>query len=409
MKIYGDLDLRTGDLYEDDVKTYGIVTVANDVDRDALADVEDGQLSVTLHDYSMNMYDTTSLLWKKFNIADPVQSVTEYDDSTANITLNTGHVNVPLNNVIYSDRASTDMLMDFYFKGAFDNWDVISRLTGADVDGHSLSLTWNEYYGLCIHVADQDFHDTRIFPTETDWHHFTCRQDYVNGNLDFSLDGFRIYQTPVVPLPSPTQLRLGQSDVQDSYDTTSLWINGYQGKIAQFRLANEINRTYVDNSFSIYPYREIPDELTEIFIQPQKDVITDDSPNFAVPEVVAPAVYATGDSPFTQEITYEITDEEHRTFFHNDEAATDIIFLLPNVVDQRIFAFVHFNNGKNIKIRSRYTESIVGINGDASNINWNYIKNDETTDNSALIIKGNDAGQWEITTVKGIWKEGNQY
>lgn len=409
MKIYGDLDLRTGDLYEDDVKTYGIVTVANDVARDALEDVEDGQLSVTLSDYTLNMYDSTSMLWKKFLVADPVQIVTEYADSNANITLSTGHVNVPLSNVEYTDRTTTDLLMDFYFKGAFENWDVIARLTGANAAGHSLGLTWNEYYGLCIFVADQEFHDTRIFPTENAWHHFTCRQDFTNGMLDFSLDGFRIYQTPVVPLPNPTQLRLGQADTQDGYDSTSLWVNGYRGKICQFRLATDINRTYVGNSFTIYPHRENPDENTEIFIQPQKDVITEDSPNFATPNVVAPAAYATDDSPFSQEITYEVSHDEHRTFFHNDQATTDLVFLLPNVVDQRIFAFVRFNNGKNIKIRAKYDERIVGSNGDASNIDWDYIKNDESVDNSILIIKGNDSGEWEITTIKGVWKHGNNY
>lgn len=409
MKIYGNLDLRTGDLYEDNVKTYGIVTVTDDTARDNLADVEDGQLSVTLSDYTLNMYDSTSMLWKKFNVVDPVTSVVAYDDSGDNITLNSGHVNVPLSNVEYTDRTTTDLLFDFYFKGTFNNWDVIARLTGINNTENSLAVTWNEYYGLCIHVSNQDFHDTRIFPTTDAWHHIACRQDFTNGQLDWSLDGFRIYQTPVVPLVNPTQLRLGQADTEGGFDSTSLWVNGYTGKICQLRLATDINRNYVGNSFSIYPHREIADENTEIFLQPTKGVITEDSPNLATPNVVGAATYGTDDSPFTQEILYEVTADQHRTFFHNDNATTDLIFTLPPVEDQTIFAFVRFDNGFNIKIRCQYLERIVGTNGDSSAIDWDFIKNDETVASSFIILKGNDRGEWEITKIKGIWKHANNY
>jgi len=409
MKIYGNLDLRTGDLYEDAAKVYGISIVANDAARNALTDVEDGKLAVTLSDYTLNMYDTTSLLWKKFSITDPVQQCIQYNDSKAHILLGTGGVKVPLSNVQYTDRTTTHMLMDVYFKGPFNNWDVIARLTGADNTFNSLALTWNEYYGLCIHVADQPFKDTRIFPTTNAWHHFNVHQDPVAGKLDFMLDGFRIYQTPVVPLVNPTQLRLGLSDTYDGYDTTSLWVNGYQGKICQFRFSTNINRKYVGNSFTLYPHREMPDEYTEIFIQPKGGVIAEDSPNFATPEVITGATYATDDSPFTNEITHNVNSNQHRTFFHNNGATTDIIFNLPPAEDQKVFAFVRFTNSKNIKIRSQYTERIIGTNGDGTAINMNYLMNDETTANSLVVLKGNANHQWEITTIKGTWKNATVY
>ncbi len=167
MKIYGNLDLRTGDLYEDDQKIFGLMTVTNDATRNAIVDPLDGQLAVTLSDYSLNMYDSTSMLWKKFSIVDPVQNVTQYPDSKDNITLSTGNVIVPLNTNPYANRTTQDFLIDLYFKGNFQNWDVIFRLTGETPDSNSFALTWNEYYGLCIHVADQAFKDTRIFPNKS--------------------------------------------------------------------------------------------------------------------------------------------------------------------------------------------------------------------------------------------------
>jgi len=407
MKIYGNLDLRTGDLYEDDVKTYGIGAVNDDSARDNLSDIVDGQVVVTLHDYTLNMYDTTSQVWSKLHVVDPVESKVQYSDNNAHIDLSTGHLNMPISNVSYSDRTTTDQLMDFYFKGEFQNWDVISRLTGADKNGHSLGLTWNEYYGLCIHVSDQEFHDTRIFPTTDAWHHFSCRQDYVNGMLDFSLDGFRIYQTPVVPLVNPTQLRLGQSDIDDGYDTTSLWINGYKGKIAQFRLATNVNRNYVGNSFTVFPYREVPDVNTEIFISPE-DAIVDLSPNNNTPSVVEPATLLNDDSPFDLAIIHDIVSDQHRTFFHNKSATTHLIFRLPAVEDQLIFGFVRFGTNY-IKIIPQFGEKIIGDNGNNTSINWDGVLNNEDTANSIIVLKGNSDGNWDITTVKGMWYQINNY
>ncbi len=412
MKIYGNLDLRTGELYEDENKVAGIITTTNDTTRNALINVIDAQLAVTLHDYTLNMYDTTSQLWKKFNTVDPIVSVTQIADTKDNITLGTGHVNVPLTNVEYPDRITKDFTANIYFKGEFQNWDVIFRLTGASNVQNSLAVTWNEYYGLCLHVSDQNFKDTRIFPTTNAWHHLNIHQDHTNSKIDFHLDGFRIYQTPTVPLVNPTQLRIGQSDVVDSYDTTSLWVNGFQGKVCQFRLESEITRKQVGNSFTIYPHREVPDMHSEIFIQPKDGVIEDDSINNATPTISGAAMYADNDdSPFTSEIVYNIQSSQHRTFFHNNSTTTDLILLLPPVEDQKLFAFVRFNTTKKLRIRSQFSEYINGLNGNGSAItDWNFIKNDETTNNSIIILKGNIATHsWDIVTIKGVWKDDSNY
>jgi len=410
MKIYGDLDLRTGDLYDDGVKIGGVAIVADDTARNALTIIEDGQLAVTKSDYTLNMYDATTTSWKKFQIVDPVVAVDKYNDSKKHIALSTGYVKVPLSNVQYTNKASTYMLCDFYFKGTFTNRDVIMRLTGANNAANSFGITWDEYYGLCICVAAQAFKDTRIFPSTSVWNHFSIQQDYVNAKLDFHLNGYRIYQTPVVDLVNPTQLRLGMSDTVDGYDSGSRWTSGYRGKICQFRLAPGTRRTYWSSSFTVYTHRESPDNLTEIMIQPNGDTITDISMNGAIPQVTAPAAIVSDDSPFTYEITRDLTSADHKTFFHNNNClGYDLIFNLPVAQNNLVFAFIKYNSTKSFKVKAAFNQNIVGTNGDGSAISLNMLDFKTSLDNAVLILKGNSSNQWEITSIKGTWTDGMVY
>jgi len=75
-----------------------------------------------------------------------------------------------------------------------------------------------------------------------------------------------------------------------------------------------------------------------------------------------------------------------------------------------MFAFVRYNSTPIMRIKTEFGEDFIGLNGNGSSMsNWDYISNDENTDNSYIVIKGNSSKQWEITSVKGTWKNAYLY